>query len=544
MARSRARLARTESYAFWRQRKVDPSTVLYESFGGNGALCNPEALFRSLVEDPEFSSLRHVWALKADHDGDRLRQEFRRHPRVSFVRSNEAAYFKALATSGFLVSNATFPRAFAKRPGQFYLNTWHGVPLKKMGFDIGDPPSRVANVLRNFLHADYLLSGNPFMTEQMYERAHRLDGIFHGTILEVGSPRVDHQFDGDAAIALTRAELAAAGLPVDEREIVLVAPTWKGDNFLHPENDAELLLRQAQDLAARLGEDRYVVLLKTHQAVHAFATGRAEFAGVLVPNDIPTNRVLAAAAILVTDYSSIFFDFLASDRPIHFLVPDLADYTGYRGLYLEPATWPGELSDGVAELAEKILNGPSGPGAASAAERRAAARERFAPAEDGEASRRVIDIVFRGREPGRSAHRLDSNARPSLLAVVGTPADTEALAAVGAELDQVDLDAVDVTALVSDSRRADFVAWQKALDPRIRVVARQGALGGSRVGHALRRVGLRSSKGLWRDEMTRVFGVSRFDSVLSFTDEPTFWKPFTEVARGAGSEAGQVILDR
>jgi len=87
---------------------------------------------------------------------------------VRFVEYRSTAYFTALATSKYLVNNATFPQEFAKRPDQVYLNTWHGVALKHMGFDMpgGGPGSR--NITRNLLNADYLVSANSFMTESMY----------------------------------------------------------------------------------------------------------------------------------------------------------------------------------------------------------------------------------------------------------------------------------------------------------------------------------------------------------------------------------------
>jgi CDP-glycerol glycerophosphotransferase (TagB/SpsB family) len=178
------RARRLELYAYWRSRPVEPRTVMYESFGGNGALCNPEAIFRGLRADPEFVDLTHIWVLSDGHENDTIVREFARDRAVRFVTPDSAGYYRALATSRYLINNATFPVQFSKRAGQTYLNTWHGTPVKRMGYDIGDGASRVANVVRNLLAADYLLSANPYMTAHMYEEAHLLGNLYGGLVIE------------------------------------------------------------------------------------------------------------------------------------------------------------------------------------------------------------------------------------------------------------------------------------------------------------------------------------------------------------------------
>ena len=112
----RARLAvTTEHAAFWRSRPVQVDQVLYESFAGNGVGCNPEAIFRHLLDHPDYSHLKHVWAISDPASIARFEAEFARHPRVSHVRRGSRAYVAALATSGYLVNNATFPPSFGKR---------------------------------------------------------------------------------------------------------------------------------------------------------------------------------------------------------------------------------------------------------------------------------------------------------------------------------------------------------------------------------------------------------------------------------------------
>ena len=261
----------TELRAVWRRLPVRPRSVLYESFAGNGALCNPEAIFRELLRSPDMADLRHVWVLNGLRRHRAFRSEFANHPGVRFVRYRSARYFRALATSEYLINNATFPPEFSKRAGQVYLNTWHGTPLKRMGYDMPTGAMESANTLRNFVCADFLLSQNHFMTHQMYETAYRLRGLFQGLIIEEGYPRVDRQFMDEEYRLTGRAQLEAAGIVLGERDIVLYAPTWKGDSFSSPDDDAREIVEAARELQRALGDDKYVVLLKTHQIIHHFA---------------------------------------------------------------------------------------------------------------------------------------------------------------------------------------------------------------------------------------------------------------------------------
>ena len=255
-------------YAHLRTTPLRSRTVLYESFSGNGALCNPEALFRYLLDAPDMADLRHVWALDELEKHQPLLDEFAGHPRVSFVQQHSAEYFEALATSAYLFNNATFGSEFVKRPDQVYVNTWHGVPLKHMGYDVAEGGAGSRNILRNFVAADYLLSANAFMTDTMYREAFRLQGIYRGTIIEEGHPRTDHQHAAEAQPGPVLEDLAAAGLDLRGRSVILYAPTWKGASFHDPQVNANQLVAVATRLQKRVDSDRYVVLLKVHQSIH------------------------------------------------------------------------------------------------------------------------------------------------------------------------------------------------------------------------------------------------------------------------------------
>ncbi|MGN8024597.1 CDP-glycerol glycerophosphotransferase family protein [Microbacterium sp. 22242] len=530
-ARRLKRAVEAERIAFWRSRPVRSDQVLYESFAGNGVLCNPEAIFRHLLDDPTYAQLRHVWVIADDAAIARFRAEFAGHPRVSFVRRGSASYRQALAVSGWLVNNATFPTWFGKRPGQVYLNTWHGTPLKLMGFDMPAGAVQSANTLRNFLMSDYLLAANPFMAETMYESAYRLTNVYPGTIIEEGYPRIDRQRLDAAAEAAVRAELEENGVVLDGKPIVLFAPTWRGSSFDDPEDNIDELAAQLAALQEGLGDDR-VVVLKTHQIVHAHAAGRPELARTLAPNTIPANVLLGAAAGLVTDYSSIFFDYLATGRPVAFFTPDADLYAEGRGTYMPLDTLPGPVSADAAETG-RALRGLLAEGV-DAHPRYADWVERFAPFEDGEVTARVVDIVFGGRREGRRARPTARDGRKRLLVYLGgmkpNGITTSALNLLGA-LDHTEYD---VTALLPKRGASTDPLTQARIPAEVRQVFRIGGMNGSKAVHLRRRIDdWRGSprqpgvepwhENLWRAEWTRVFGDARFDWVADFSGYGPLW---------------------
>ncbi|MFT4215405.1 MAG: glycosyltransferase [Microbacterium sp.] len=523
------RAARSERLAYLRARPLEPDTVLYESFAGNGVLCNPEAIFRALLDDPEFAHLTHVWAISDETAREVFAAEFAGHPRVRAVPRGGDAYWRALSTAGTLINNATFPPQFAPRDGQVYLNTWHGTPLKHMGFDMPNGAVESANTLRNLLMADYLLAANPFMADVMYDDAYRLRNVFGGTIIEEGYPRIDRQIVDEDEAGTVRARLEDAGIPIGDRRIVLFAPTWRGSSFQAPREDLEALAQQVAQVQAAVGPD-VVVLLKTHQVVHAAASRVPALSRVLVPNTIPTNVLLGMAAALVTDYSSVFFDFLATGRPIVFLAPDAADYERERGTYFPLSELPGPVTADAAtagaHVARLLASGRAAAGYRAWA-------KRFVPFDDGGATQRVIDVVFRGITQGRRVRAAASDDRIRVLLYAGGMRSNGITTSLVNLLSAIDPARYDVTVLLAMQRDEAAVTNRERLPAHVRQVFRLGGMNGSKALHALRR--LETLRGrpqtdvdgiqdvVWRAEWTRIFGSASFDWVADFSGYSHFW---------------------
>jgi CDP-glycerol glycerophosphotransferase (TagB/SpsB family)/glycosyltransferase involved in cell wall biosynthesis len=532
------RALRAEWYAAWRRRPIDPNIVLFESFAGFAATCNPEAIFRTVHRAEDLQHLTSVWALDR-HAAAMVRAEFRHDRSVRVVRRGSLQYWRWLATAGTLVNNATFPPEFDRRRGQIYLNTWHGTPLKRMGFDEPDGAAASANTIRNFLQATHLLSQNRYMTDTMYRRAYRLDGLATARVLELGYPRNDRLLLGPAEGNAIRRRLRAARINTDGA-LVLYAPTWRGASFSKPEDHSAEIAVVARALQAALDDAGVLaqVVVKPHQAVADLARLEPALDGMLVTEDLPVNSLLAVTDVLVSDYSSIAVDFLATGRPIVFAGLGDDDYLVTRGLYVDVDTLPGVRPTGLDSLAREVVRAATQGIAPEVARRYEAMAGDLVGNDDGHASERVVDAVFRSRidarRPPISLHA--ARSRPAILIHLGgmraNGITSSALSLLHA-LAEADMD---VTALFPSSNRRAARLLRTRIDPRVRSIQRVGGMNGSKVTQLRRRLADRrrkidpqrhatdaSLRALWDDEWHRCFGDARFDAVVDFSGYSPFW---------------------
>ncbi|MFI8192122.1 CDP-glycerol glycerophosphotransferase family protein [Streptomyces sp. NPDC085946] len=363
------------------RRPLDPHLAVYCAYWGRGYACNPAAIHAKARELAPH--IRSVFLVEAG-------QEHTLPPGVEHAVIGGRRYWEVLARATYLVNNANFAEGVVKRPGSVHLQTQHGTPLKTMGVDQSTYPvvaaatGSFARLLGRVDRWDYNLSANRHST-QMWERA------FPGSYeqLEYGYPRNDVYYTATAAdVARVRAEL---GVP-EGSTAVLYAPTHRDYRTGFETGGLDL-----EAFCAAAGED-VVVLLRAHYFYDR--GGRAGGGGRVI--DVTAHRsseeVCLAADALVTDYSSIMFDYANLDRPIVVYADDWDVYRETRGVYFDlMAAPPGPVARTPEELARVFRDG-SYADAASAA-RRTAFRERFCEFDDGRAAERVVRRVFLGEPP-------------------------------------------------------------------------------------------------------------------------------------------------
>ncbi|WP_327246055.1 bifunctional glycosyltransferase/CDP-glycerol:glycerophosphate glycerophosphotransferase [Streptomyces sp. NBC_01320] len=372
----RARVMRA-AYRADLHRPLDPRLAVYGAYWNRGVACNPAAIHAKARELAPH--IRGVWVVSSRHR-DRM------EPGTPYVIEGSRAYWRAMATATYLINNSSFPGGFTKRPGQIYLQTHHGTPLKTMGLDQRAYPALTNGISfeKIVAHADqwdFSLSANPHTTEiwdRVYPSAYE-----H---LNLGYPRNDVFFTATAA---QRAEIRDRLSLAPEQTALLYAPTHRDyrKGFV-PRLDLERLARE-------LGPD-HVVLVRAHYFYGRSA--RLHGARVIDVTGHPSVEELCLASdVLITDYSSLMFDYACLDRPIISYAPDWAAYRASRGTYFDllsgrPGDTPGAIATTEDELIEVFRSGEWRSARTTAL--RAAFRERFCPYDDGRAAERVVRRLF------------------------------------------------------------------------------------------------------------------------------------------------------
>ncbi|MCJ1972901.1 CDP-glycerol glycerophosphotransferase family protein [Lactococcus carnosus] len=343
-----------EYYAYkYDELAIQDNVILYEVRDGTSFTDSPSSIFKYLISNPEFSEFKHV--ISYDKDSiDSFPQVLDKFPNVKLVERNSFKYLDVLASAKYLFNNSTFHSYFTKKEGQVYVNTWHGTPLKFMGDAYVQDMMNSSNVRRNFLMADYILSPNEFTTNVFLED-YKLNYLWDGQILENGLPRnilSQYRTKNDVIINLKK-----HGLKIDTSlNTYVYMPTWQGKNV----NDASNTIEHYNILIKEIERKRtsdYNLLIKVHPFLYEKVKDDTNLSNYLIPNTYDSNEIFKIVDLLITDYSSVFFDFLVTKKPIIFFNWDADFYCNDRGSYFEEKNLPGPSIKDIETLLS-VLNDP------------------------------------------------------------------------------------------------------------------------------------------------------------------------------------------
>ncbi|MFG3123193.1 CDP-glycerol glycerophosphotransferase family protein [Streptomyces sp. NPDC017615] len=378
-------------YRLHLRRPVDENLAVYAAYWNRGVACNPAAIYEKAKELAP--NVHGVWVIKKDAV-DTVPAG------VDYVVANSPRYWEVMARAKYLVNNVNFPNDIVKRPDQVHLQTHHGTPLKQMGIDQQKYPAAAKNMsfgkmLERADKWDLSLTSNRHSSE-IWERVYPC--AFEG--VEYGYPRNDVYYRATAEdVVRIRAELGIE----PGKTAILYCPTVRDyQKGYVPRIDLERFCRE-------LGPD-HVVLVRTHYFYGSDPRLEALQERGLI-KDVSKYPVVEdlclAADALITDYSSIMFDYACLDRPIVTYADDWEVYSRARGVYFDilsgkPGETPGATATSEDELIEVFRSGEWKSD--KAAELRSAFRERFVQFDDGNAAERVVRRLF-----------LDQEATPEVL---------------------------------------------------------------------------------------------------------------------------------
>ncbi|GEO68434.1 CDP-glycerol glycerophosphotransferase family protein [Levilactobacillus acidifarinae] len=373
--------------------------VLFESFNGKDVNDNPAAIYRALVRaDPRYQKTAYFSVKPSEYAT--LHQTY---PEIQLVKRFTPRWVALMARAEFWVLNSRLPNWWHANRHTTTIQTWHGTPLKKLGADIEHVAMKgttTAQYHADFVTAanrwDYLIAPNQY-SQDIFKRAFG----YRGKFLPIGYPRNDVLYTADQpaqVAAIKRRLLGAVTGPV-----VTYAPTWRDDTAVRPGV-------YQFDLPFDLGEFFRHVPADTHLVIrpHYLVKDQIDIRGyesrvtILAEADIAD--IYLITDLLITDYSSVMFDFANLKRPQLFFAYDLAHYRDQlRGFYFDysPNDLPGPLvTDAPAFYAQ--LDAWSQAGRFPAyAQQQAAFYRRFCEWETGTASRRVANLIMTGKDDGQ-----------------------------------------------------------------------------------------------------------------------------------------------
>ncbi len=360
---------------------VKENWVICESFFGKSYSDSPKYIYEYLNKNYP-GKYRYIWTLPF---GIKVPYKHTKAKRFSI------RYSYYLARSKYIVFNVRQPLWMKKREGSIFLETWHGTPLKKLVFDqeevMAASPLYKAHFFKQASQWDYLVAANKFSSE-----AFRSAFLFDKEMLEFGYPRNDIMYSPN------KEQMAAKirkSLRIPEgKKTILYAPTWRDDEYYGRGAYKFALKLDLHLLKKELGKD-YVVLLRTHYFIadSLDVTGLEDFAyNVSKYNDI--TELYLISDLLITDYSSVFFDYANLKRPILFYTYDLDKYRDMlRGFYMDIETEvPGPLLFTNEEVVDAIKD--IDQITEQYKEKYEAFYERFCSLEDGHAAENIAKRVF------------------------------------------------------------------------------------------------------------------------------------------------------
>lgn len=366
---------------------LDKRVILFESSVGRNYTGNPKAIYEKIVAEKLDQEYKCVWILENINEnipGNCIK-----------VKRLRVKYFYYMVVAKFWIMDSRQPSYLKKKKGNIYIQTWHGTPLKKLGLDMNfvnmggykNINEYIEIFKRNTSRWDYLISQNEYSTN-IFKSAFN----FNKEILQIGYPR------NDVLINYKQGQIGELkdklNLPKDKM-ILLYAPTWRDNEYDELGHYKFLLPINLERFKKSLG-NQYYLLLKPHYLIadQINIEGYEECVGMCnITQDIQS--LYLVADVLITDYSSVMFDYSILERPIIFYMYDrLAYQNEIREFYfdiLEEA--PGPIAETEDELFRCIKELDRYP--MRYKEKYMMFKEKYSALDDGCASDKVVKLIQR-----------------------------------------------------------------------------------------------------------------------------------------------------
>ena len=348
-------LTRIKYLYFYVTNKVDSKMVIFESYMGRQYSCSPKAIYLELLNNSNYKDYKFVWAFKDPSEYSDLKDN---HNTI-IVEKNSSMYFKYFAKAKYFVVNSRIEECIIKKKKQIYVQCWHGTPLKKLGYDITVKGGNAMNTVADIKHKyrsdskkyNYMISPSKFCTEKFIS-AFKLKNP--NIILETGYPRNDYLY----SYTKTDVENIKKKLKIpSNKKVILYAPTWRDNEHVTGLGYVYNVNLDFGKLKEKIGKD-YVVLFRAHYFI-ANKIDLSKYSNFVynVSSYTDINDLYIISDLLITDYSSVFFDYANLKRPIIYYMYDFEKYKNeLRDFYIDLEELPGPIIKDEKELIDSIVN--------------------------------------------------------------------------------------------------------------------------------------------------------------------------------------------
>lgn len=394
--------------------------ILLESQQGRDFEGNIYHVFRELAANPAFDGYRIYLVGRGRDTIHRIEERVKRlglEGRCEILKMWSTDYFKAAACSKYLINDNTFPSFFIKRDEQVYINLWHGTPLKTLGRRDRNGAHAIGNAQKNFMMADYLLYPNEYTRDHMIED-YMIENISNARTMLLGYPR------NAALIQGRERERIRSELGLGAERIYAYMPTWRSDS------DSELMDSILLNLDDRLRENE-IMYVKLHPVAKE-QLGRQSLRRIrLLPDEYELYDFLSATDGLVTDYSSVMFDYALTGNPVSLYTFDLDTYEEERGLYMSVDELPWKHSDSIDEVLEALRDNSSIAGSDWL--------DRFCAYDSEDVTERLLRQTILGEDMGIEESAVSSNGKPNVLIYCGNLSRNGVTTALKSLISAIDL---------------------------------------------------------------------------------------------------------
>ncbi|MCB2339584.1 CDP-glycerol glycerophosphotransferase family protein [Clostridium estertheticum] len=302
--------------------KPNDNLILFISFGGKKFDDSPKDIYEDMIKDNRFDGYDFVWAFQ--------NTESFKIPRGRIIKTDTYKYYITALKARCWITNSAVERGLNfKGRNTFYFNTWHGTPIKKMGEDIANT-SKSFGMNRKW-DVDLMTSQSKYEADIFA----RVFNINRENFMICGLPRNDVL--ADRTVETKQSMMKKIGLPLGKK-VILYAPTFReyerDDGF-----NCVIAPPIGFDKWKKKIGDKYVILLRAHYEVAKILNVKADDGFVYNVSDYPVlNDLMLASDMLISDYSSIFFDYSILDRPMFCYTYDYDEYAEKRGMYFDIRT--------------------------------------------------------------------------------------------------------------------------------------------------------------------------------------------------------------